>query len=287
MSSFSGVFLALVCVVCLSGCSTRLRRGSRVAGTRRWVCYYGEDRGALEVEGVDMFILDAESIGHIQGQKRTNATYLAYLCVGEAETFRWYWPEIKGEEWLVRENPSWPRHYLVDPRSKEWRSLIVNRVAPRLLEKGYDGFMLDTLDTVEALVSEEAFRYEGAASAMARLVRELRRTYPDAVIVANGGLAIFPGIADYLDGVIYEGVQWTYDFEKEEYRARTDSERAWIEERLQRVRDADLPIFALDYVDPEKPEKARKVAEELRREGYRPFISGVNLDSYPGQESGE
>jgi len=259
-------------------------RSSRVEDTRRWVCYYGNDRGVLDVEGMDMFVLDPDSIGDITGEKQTDAIYLAYLCVGEAETYRWYWPKIKEEEWLIRENPSWPQHYLVDPRSREWRSLIVERVAARLLEKGYDGFMLDTLDTAEALVSEEALRYEGSASAMVRLVGELRQKYPEAVIVANGGLAIFPGISGYIDGVIYEGVRWTYDFATEEYRPRTQSEIEWIEERLQRVRNAGLPIFALDYVDPKKPEKAEEVAKALRKAGYRPFVSGVNLNSYPGEE---
>ena len=274
-------------LICFVGCSAPQHRGSRVADVKRWVCYYGEDRGVLDAEGVDMFVLDAASIGNIAEEKRSDAVYLAYMCVGEAETYRWYWPEIKGEEWLIQENPSWPQHYLVDPRSAEWRTLMVDRVAPRLLEKGYDGFMLDTLDTVQTLVSEEALKYEGSASAMVRLVRDLRERYPDAVIVANGGLSIFRGIADYIDGVIREGVRWRYDFQEEDYRPLNESEREWVEQRLQRVRKTDMPIFALDYVDPDNPEKAEQVAKTLRDEGYIPFISGIDLNTYPGQESGE
>lgn len=273
------------CLLGSGGCETPPRRGSRVADATRWICYYGDDRAVLDLKGVDMFVLDPDSMGDVRGRKRASAAYLAYLCVGEAESFRWYWPQIQGADWLVRENPSWPDHYLVDPRSAEWRSLIVERVARRLEQKGYDGFMLDTLDTVEALVSREPLRYEGAAGAMVRLVRELRRQYPDAVIVANGGLAIFPGIADRIDGVIYEGVTWTYDFESHTYRARTPGERARIENRLERVRRAGLPIYALDYVNPQNGDRAERVRKTLRQEGFRPFVTGVNLDWYPGQES--
>ena len=184
----------------------------------------------------------------------------------------------------MQENPDWSGAHLVDPRSAEWRDLFIKQEAARLKALGYDGFFLDTLDTADRLTSLDPVKYAGVNAAMVRIVAELRAAFPDAVLVANGGLSLMPGLAKYVDGVVYEGCRSTYDFQSRQYRDRTPQEIEWLDGHLGAVRRLGLPVFALDYVDPKDSRHADEVAAELQSAGYRPFISVITLDTYPGEE---
>jgi hypothetical protein len=151
------------------------------------------------------------------------------------------------------------------------------------VEKGYDGFFLDTLDTVEALLHADAARYEGADAAMAQLVADLRYEYPKAALLANRGFRLMERIAPHVDGVLVEGVRLTYDFEAKKSRPLTPDETAWMDAQLNKARSLGLPVFALDYVEPWDAERGRGAADALRRAGCRPFVSVLKLDRLPGQ----
>lgn len=150
---------------------------------------------------------------------------------------------------------------------------------------GYDGFLLDTLDTVDELIHRDLLAYEGAAGAMVRLVAELRRAYPDAVLIVNGGFSILKGTAPYVDGVVFEGVLATYDPQTKKYRDRTAEEKEFIGARLQGARGLGLPVFALEYVDPKNHARIRKLEAALREKGFLPFFSVRELDFYPGRNN--
>jgi uncharacterized protein (TIGR01370 family) len=248
-----------------------------------WVCYYGEDRGVFDVDDVDLLVVDGDSMGLLRDAEKRGRIVLAYISVGEAETFRRYWDEVREEDWILGENPNWEGGRLVDPRSEAWRDLVIHRVAERLIARGYDGFMLDTLDTVTALLLEDPLAYEGCAAAMAELVRGLRAAYPHAVIVVNGGLPLLRGLAPHVDGVMYEGTRYTYDFGAGSCRPRTPSEIEWLDTRLARVKAAGLPVLALEYVHPDDLGDVSAVVAEVRALGYIPFVSEITLRSYPSE----
>ena len=288
-------FVALLLVV---GCATEAPRPPRrkpapvprenpIRKVTNWLCYYGDDRGVFSVPDTQFMVLDADTLGMVTDQEKAGRILLAYISLGEAEDFRWYWPEVKGASWILDENPNWAGDHYVDPRSPEWRDLVVKRIAPRLLRKGYDGFMLDTLDTVDALLNNDPLAYEGAARGMVDIVKALREAYPDATIVANGGLSIVRGMAPYLDAVMYEGVRSTYDFGSKTYRRRTEGEAAWIKDRLARVTKAKLPLLALEYVNLEDADAVKSIKHEVRSLGYLPFISEISLHTYPGQKKAQ
>lgn len=258
----------------------RLRRLDHV---QKWLCYYGSDRGVLKVPGMQMLVLDADNIGRLTEEDKAGRVCLAYLSLGEAEEFRWYWNEVRGAAWILGENPNWGRDHLVDTRSHAWRHLVVKQVARRLIDRGYDGFMLDTLDTVESLMQTDAKRFAGVATGMARIVSALRAEYPDAVLLANRGFSMLPQTAPYIDGLLVEGVRSTYDFAAKKSRDLKPDEIAWMDAQLGKARGLGLPIFALDYVEPPDPEHAAEVEERLRQAGCRPLVSVIKLNAFPGQ----
>jgi cysteinyl-tRNA synthetase len=79
-------------------------------------------------------------------------TVIAYLSVGEAETYRSYWnPAWKRSrpEWLAEENPEWAGNVKVRYWHPAWRTLVFGTpesALDRILAAGFDGAYLDIVD---------------------------------------------------------------------------------------------------------------------------------------------
>jgi len=82
---------------------------------------------------------------------------LAYVSVGEADPRRPYWPEVRDQPFLVEPNPEWPDNVRVDIRSTRWQELLMCEEIARLMQRGFDGLMLDTIDTVTVITGRAEF----------------------------------------------------------------------------------------------------------------------------------
>jgi len=80
---------------------------------------------------------------------------LAYMSIGEAEDYRYYWQSdwsTNPPDWLTEENPDWPGNYKVRYWMPEWQAVIFGSAAAyldRLLAAGFDGAYLDIIDAFE------------------------------------------------------------------------------------------------------------------------------------------
>ncbi|NLI47516.1 MAG: hypothetical protein GX414_10470 [Acidobacteria bacterium] len=80
---------------------------------------------------------------------------VAYLSIGEAEDYRYYWrPEwaVSPPAWLGEENPDWPGNYKVDYWHPGWQAIIrggAGSYLQRILDAGFDGVYLDLIDAFE------------------------------------------------------------------------------------------------------------------------------------------
>ncbi|MCX7935733.1 MAG: endo alpha-1,4 polygalactosaminidase [Planctomycetota bacterium] len=273
-----------------SGCaplpSGRLRATARQRACRaqRWLCYYGTDRAVLTLPGYELLILDADALGRISAEERRGRVCLAYLSIGEVNTQSHLWPQVKERSWLASANPHWPEARRVDVRSPEWHDILLRQEATRLLAAGYDGLFLDTVDSYQALLAEDAERYRGSREATAEIIRGLRRAFPEAVLIMNGGFDLLPEVAKHIDAVLYEGLRSTYDFASRAYRRRRAEEIAWLDAMAARVRNHGLPLFALEYAAAGDASAAKALSEEVRRLGCRPFVAQIELDKLPGKQ---
>jgi len=80
---------------------------------------------------------------------------LAYMSIGEAEEYRYYWKPEWVENppaWLAEENPDWPGNYKVRYWEKEWQDVIFGNDASylrQIVDAGFDGVYLDIIDAFE------------------------------------------------------------------------------------------------------------------------------------------
>ncbi len=85
---------------------------------------------------------------------------LAYMSIGEAEDYRFYWnPSWKQEqpEWLDKENKNWPGNFKVKYWEKDWQNIIYGNTdsyLDRIVATGFDGVYLDIIDAFEYFENE-------------------------------------------------------------------------------------------------------------------------------------
>jgi len=84
-------------------------------------------------------------------KKNLNGKVIAYISIGEAEDYRWYWKkefEKNKPLWLDKENNKWPGNYKVKYWNKEWQEFIFNYIE-KIQAQGFDGVFLDLVDSYE------------------------------------------------------------------------------------------------------------------------------------------
>ncbi|MBC8181468.1 endo alpha-1,4 polygalactosaminidase [candidate division KSB1 bacterium] len=85
---------------------------------------------------------------------------LAYMSIGEAEDYRYYWQsgwKTGSPEWLLEENPNWEGNYKVSYWDKNWQNIIYgndNSYLKKIIDTGFDGVYLDIIDAFEYFESE-------------------------------------------------------------------------------------------------------------------------------------
>jgi cysteinyl-tRNA synthetase len=177
---------------------------------------------------------------------------LAYLSVGEAVNYRWYWQaawNTTPPSWLGTENPSWPGAYRVQYWNMEWQNLLFRNGASsslgRILAAGFDGVFYDVVDTyVHWQEGGRATAADEMVDMLADMHAYAKSVNPDFKIVAQNADDLLLR-SDYLaaiDGVskeslwFNEGVAWTA------------GDRAWLDPRANNARANGRRIFTIEYI---------------------------------------
>jgi len=206
---------------------------------------------------------------------------LGYLSVGEADPRRPYWNEVRAQPFLVEPDPAWPGNVRVDLRDPRWRQILIGEEIPRLFGQGFDGLMLDTIDTAPYLEGKDPARFAGSRQALRELVKELRARFPGAPVLANGTAGL-PDVAPDVDGFVVEGVFATYDVGRRLYRETTSAERDW---KLGRIAEAQAiarrPVFTIDYADVGDMVLAHWAESEAEERGFKPYVGVRELNTIP------
>lgn len=80
---------------------------------------------------------------------------MAYMSIGEAEDYRYYWQpdwDANPPVWLETENPDWDGNYKVRYWDPAWQSIIYGTESAyldRIMAAGFDGVYLDIIDAFE------------------------------------------------------------------------------------------------------------------------------------------
>ncbi|MCF8059044.1 MAG: endo alpha-1,4 polygalactosaminidase [Bacteriovoracaceae bacterium] len=88
---------------------------------------------------------DSKSSPNVLGKILKNGVPVAYLSIGEAESYRNYFKDLD-KEIILFENPNWPGNFKVKFWEKSWQRVIFSKAA-QLKSLGYRGLYLDIVDS--------------------------------------------------------------------------------------------------------------------------------------------
>ncbi len=223
----------------------------------------------------DLVIIDPDQSRNSESDSLSARKLLpvAYVNIGEAEEYRWYYPEIKSN-WFLGKNPNWDRHYYLDANNDDWQNLLLGKILPKIFQKPYAGVFLDMID----IASPDLF--PSSRVGVIRLIAKIREAYPDKIILMNNGTFLAESVCDLIDGICVESVFASYDFATKKYILRTQAEYENRAVELQRIRDrCKTRIFVIDYALPGDTATAKVVRNKSQYYGFVPFISTIELNA--------
>ena len=109
----------------------------------------GPEQVADRLGGFNLVVVDGElaSAAEVAALRSGGATVLAYLSAGTIEKWRFWYPRLK--RFRLGAWAAWKDEWFADVSRPRLRRTIVNRIAPEMLAKGFDGLFLDNVDMIE------------------------------------------------------------------------------------------------------------------------------------------
>lgn len=205
---------------------------------------------------------------------------LAYLSIGEAEDYRFYWKDLLERRSLLGPaNRRWRGNYLVRYWDPAWHDIIYRvprSYLRRIVAQGFDGVFLDTVDAADRW---EASGVKDAPARMAALVRAIaqsaRARHPGFLVVAQNPYRILgePGVMDAISGVSAEAYLFP------EGREASSRVRDQILGTLRKVRALGRAVLVIEY--PRSASQKKRLSALCREHGFLCFAGSSLLDG-PG-----
>lgn len=211
----------------------------------------------------------------------------AYLSIGEAESYRFYWQKGWKNDppaWLLSENPDWKENYAVAYWDAGWQNLLFGNpqaYVDRIAKAGFDGLYLDKADVYEDLLRREkelAKAHDLEAEMVRFLVRlsaYVRSKYPGLGLVMQNAenLLAHAEVRAAIDGAAKEELLYG---QAGGARRNARGEIDYATKELQRLKREGKAVLVVEYLD--DAEKAATAAQELRALGFVPYVSKADRE---------
>ncbi len=223
----------------------------------------------------ELSILSPNSKVDLEPGHQAGNRYLAYLSIVEVAPDAPYRSELSGIEKLHK-NETWGGD-LMDISDPAWRQFVIDRLARPAIERGFDGFFLDTVDSVEILARKYPDKSAKFRQSLIKLVKELRQNFPKAEIIQNRGFGLIPALQADLNGLLVESVFQTFDFEKQRYQPVSEDFSKLLANQAIQAKKMGLDVYVVDYVNPEDTTAIAETAKKIRGLGAVPFLTTPDL----------
>lgn len=224
--------------------------GAAQAKGARFFADYSPKPDADLLRSFDWSIVNIEADIDLELAHQHGHRSYAYLSVVEVSRQASYAQEIDRRQIRrVVENSNWGSDS-VDITSPGWSELVVGSLAKQAVEKGFDGFFLDTVDSLAHLIHKEPQRSKEYRAALIALVKSLKQAYPEKAILMNRGFSLLPDLDGAIDGIVVESVFQTYNFAEKRYEATRASDTEQLLKWIKEIQTGGLPVAVIDYVNP-------------------------------------
>jgi cysteinyl-tRNA synthetase, unknown class len=289
------------------------RPGPALTDARSWG--YQLQNVALRsiADGVDLLVVDYSRDGSEKRvfsraeieQLRTRADgskriVLAYLSIGEAESYRYYWRSDwtpGAPSWLGPENTEWKGNYPVRYWDTGWRDIIMpvegpapsllqsfaNRLRPtpyldRIIDAGFDGAYLDRIDAYDHWKSENANAETEMVNLVSAISAYAKKRRPGFLIVPQNGeeLLRFAPYRRVIDGIAKEDLVYGI---KGDGQPNAASDVKYATGYLDQLKAEGRPVFVVEYLA--DPAKRADAIKQLAGRGYIVHFAQRDLRHVP------
>lgn len=235
--------------------------------------------------GLESGEFSAGEIDAIRDAGDNDTLVIAYVSIGEASDFRWYYDEVE-QFWphvLADVNPAFPESRKVRYWSNDWKQFLIGDDVPndlgdsyvkRVVDAGFDGIYLDIIDAFEHFGPWGNNERPSAASDMIDLVEQIAEYarvdlgHADFLVIPQNGAGIididqFAHTGDpaataaaeldrYVDVIDALGLEDVFHLGKldENNKPKQDKFR---NAHLAQFLDAGVPMFATEYLSAFRP----------------------------------
>lgn len=301
------------------------RRPSPIAGVRSWGYQLQKaDPEVVARSNYDLVVVDYARAGTDEGrfgiddvrrmQTKPDGSrrfVLAYLSIGEAESYRFYWndawvetlkvearadtedasrgrgglgfrtlhfPKLGAPPWLGRENESWKGNYLVRYWDKGWQDIVFGSpksYLDRILAAGFDGVYLDRVDAYYAVADDRATARREMVRFVERIAKYARKARPEFAIVPQNAEELLRDrtYLTEIDGIAKEDFLFGHP---DENLRNAPAVIATTAKALDYALEAKLPVLIVEYVS--HRESAEKLKTEIQGLGMIPYFGVRSLD---------
>jgi len=240
------------------------------------------DPSQIARSGDDLAVVDSDGEGGTLGADQvarmrrkpdgSRRLVLAYLSIGEAESYRQYWERSwrkRPPAWLGKENSKWRGNFAVRFWDPEWQAIVFARV-DRIVAAGFDGLYLDKVDEFETLGHRDEM-----VELVARIAARAKSRRADLMIVSQNGDALIPDakFRRAIDAFAREDL--FYGENSDGTRNDADSIRESVR-RLKLVAAEGKPVLVVEY--PRDEEQARVARREIAEHNFIGLTARRALD---------
>lgn len=263
MQGIAMLFLALPCA------------HAEAADSRSLLIDYSRKPDENRLLAFDRSILHPSSEVDLARLKAAGHKAYAYISVIEIAANADYKADVEklGVK-TVGQNAIWNSD-LVDVSDPKWKTFLIETLAKNAVDKGYEGFFLDTLDSV-SLLEKNGVNQDLCRDAMKAIIIGLKEAYPELPIIVNRGFTLMQHVEDSVDGVLIESLYRSYDFESNKYIETPAQDTKRLKEWVQYIQDKGKEVIVVDYVNPKDHELAASTAKMIQE------LNCVALVTTPG-----
>lgn len=270
----------------LAACNTQ--QSATAPKAESWAVYYDREQAPDAFVPFDTIVLDGEAHPDLNALKAQGKTLMGYVSLAEVRGDSDLYQFAKNEGLVLQKNPNWDS-YAVDIRKPEWQRKLLKDVLPAVMKRGFDGVMLDTVDSAIALEQQDPAKYAGMQAAAIKLVGKIRAAYPDSKLMLNRGFDILDSVRDDVDMVLAESILAQYDFDTQKsslFPSETYFELASFLKRM-RSRSPHLKIYTIDYWNMDDAEGVAKLYNAQRAQGFVPYVATPDLMKLHYESAGD
>lgn len=255
-------------------------------------------------------------VGTLKASKASDGVHrkivIAYINIGEAEDWRWYWKWSKKNlkkkglpadwpKYIVKLDPDgWSGNYPVKFWSDEWKDLVIygrNRknaefdfssMLDEVLKDGFDGIYLDWVEAYAEKDVAAAAKSErrNPAKEMVSFIREIRdfgrKSNPDFIVIQQNASSLAeeqPNILDVVDAIGQEDIWYGGGSDVKwanpmgyDKKQKADDTSEMLR-LLETYKKAGKPVFTIDYT----VKHAEEVYKNARSKGFIPYCTRTHL----------